>query len=95
LVVDDRHEQVLLRVHDSATDVWAAEALFDRSVTMYLAGGWWRFCRLHEIMAGHFIVFNYDGEQTITVTVFVETMCRHYYMPSLANIAVSSSSDNE
>jgi hypothetical protein len=30
--------------------------------TPYLASGWRRFCQRHEIMAGHFVVFNYDGE---------------------------------
>jgi hypothetical protein len=40
----------------------------------YMASGWRRFCQRHEIVAGHFVVFNYDGEHQITVSVFNETM---------------------
>jgi hypothetical protein len=54
-VVDDRHEQVLLRVRGGAIDMWTTEVLFDCSSMMYLASGWRRFCRVHEIMAGHFL----------------------------------------
>jgi hypothetical protein len=63
-VVEDWHEQVLLRVHGGATGVWTAEVLFNRTGTMYLASGWRRFFRVHEIMVGHFLNFNYDGEHT-------------------------------
>jgi hypothetical protein len=96
VVVDNRHDQVLLRVRGSATGVWTVEVLFDRIGTMYLASGWRRFCRVHEIMVCHFLFFNYDGEHTLTVTVFDETMClRHYTPASLANAAATSSSDDE
>jgi hypothetical protein len=45
-------------------------------------------------MAGNFLVFNYDGEHTLTITVFDETMCLcHYTHVALANTAASSSSD--
>jgi hypothetical protein len=33
-------------------------------------------------MVGHFVVFNYDGGHTLTVTVFNETMCRRHYFVS-------------
>jgi hypothetical protein len=57
---------------------------------MYLASGWKRFCHVHQIRAGHFLVFNYDRHYTLTVTVFVETMCRHHYTPTaLANAAMT------
>jgi hypothetical protein len=47
-------------------------------------------------MAGHFVVFNYDGDHQITVTVFDETMChRHYIAPARGKAAVSSSSFSE
>jgi hypothetical protein len=45
-------------------------------------------------MANHFLIFNYDGEHTLTVTVFDETMChRHYMSAALANAASSSSDE--
>jgi hypothetical protein len=59
-VVDVRTNQVLLRVRGGATGLWSAEHLFDRTGTPYLASGW-RFCQRHDIMAGHFLVFNYDA----------------------------------
>jgi hypothetical protein len=63
---------------------------------MYPASGWRRFCRVHQIRAGHFLVFNYDGEQTLTVTVFDKIICcRHYPPAALANTVVSSSSNNK
>jgi hypothetical protein len=43
-----------------ATGYWIAEVLVDRTGTRYLASGWRRFCRNHEIEAGHFFVFNYN-----------------------------------
>jgi hypothetical protein len=47
-------------------------------------------------MAGHFLVFNYDGDHQITVTVFDETMChRHYIAPARGKTVVSSSSEDD
>jgi hypothetical protein len=61
-----------------------------------VASEWKRFCQRHEIVAGHFILFNYDGEHQITVTVFDETMChRHYVATARGEAAVSSSSDED
>jgi hypothetical protein len=69
------------------------ELLFDRTGTPYMASGWRRFCQRHEIMAYHFLIFNYDGNHQIMVTVFNETMCRrHYVAPARGKAAVSSSS---
>jgi hypothetical protein len=84
-------------MHIGATDIWTAELLFDRTGTPYLASGWRRFCQRHKIMAGHFVVFTYDGDHQITIMVFDETMCRwHYVAPTDGKAAVSlSSKDNE
>jgi hypothetical protein len=61
---------------------------------MHHAIGWRRFHRVHQIRVGYFLVFNYDGEHTLTITVFDETMCHRHYTPAaLANATVSSSSD--
>jgi hypothetical protein len=47
-------------------------------------------------VAGHFIVFNYDGEHHITVSVFNETMChRHYVATARGKAAISSSSEDD
>jgi hypothetical protein len=43
----------------------------------------------------HFVIFNYDGEHQITVTVVDETMCRHYYVTTTRGKAAISSSDDE
>jgi hypothetical protein len=41
-------------------------------------------------VASHFIVFNYNGDHQITVTVFDETMCcRHYVAPARGKAAIS------
>jgi hypothetical protein len=72
------------------------ELLFDCTGTPYLASGWRRFCQRHEIMAGHFIVFNNDGEHQITITVFDENICRqHYVVTARSRATVSSSSDED
>jgi hypothetical protein len=55
------------------------EVLFDRYGEMYLATGWKKFAHVHEIEAGHFLVFRYDNEAMLAVSVFDETMCRHHY----------------
>jgi hypothetical protein len=95
-VVDVRMNQVMLRVRGSATGLWTVELLFDCIGTPYLASGWWRFCQWHKIMAGHFIVFNYDGEHQITVSAFDETMChRHYVATARGKAAVSSSFEDD
>jgi hypothetical protein len=97
-VVDVRTNRVLLRVSGGATGLWIAKLLFDHTGTPYLASGRRRFCQRHEIVAGHFLVFNYDGDHQITVTVFDETMCcRHYVAPahSKATISPSSSEDDQ
>jgi hypothetical protein len=47
-------------------------------------------------MAVHFVVFNYDGDHQIMVTVFDETMYRqHYVAPTRGKAAVSSSSSKD
>jgi hypothetical protein len=96
-VIDVSTNQVLLRMPSGATGLWIAELHFDRTGTPYLDSGWRRFCQQHEIVAGHFVVFNYDDDHQITVTVFDETMCRrHNIAPARGKAAISSSSeDNE
>jgi hypothetical protein len=95
-VVDEKMNQVLLRVRGGATGYWTAEVLYDHSGTPYLASGWRRFCRVHEIVAGHFVVFNYDDKHTLTVTVFDDTMChRHYVAPARGKAATTSSSEDD
>jgi hypothetical protein len=90
-VVDVTTNQVHLRVRGGATGYWTAAALFDRFGEIFLAKGWKRFCRMHKIEAGHFLVFNYDGDHIITISVFDESMCRRHYNAA----AQYSSSDNE
>jgi hypothetical protein len=46
-------------------------------------------------VAGHFVVFNYDGEHQITVSVFDLTMCRRHYVATARGKAVVSSSSSE
>jgi hypothetical protein len=82
-------------VRGGATDLWTAELLFYRTGTPYMANGWRRFCQRHEIMAGHLVVFNYDGDHQITVTVFDETMCRWHYVATARRKATVSSSSSE
>jgi hypothetical protein len=93
-MVDERMNQALLRVCSGAIGLWTAEVL--RTGTPYLANGWRRFCQRHEIVAGHFLVFNYDSGHQIMVTVFDETMChRHYVAPARGKAAVSSSFEDD
>jgi hypothetical protein len=41
---------------------------------------------VHQIWAGHFLVFNYDGKYMLTVSVVDETMCHRQYTDApLAN----------
>jgi hypothetical protein len=83
-------------VRDGATGVWTTEVLFGRSGMMYLTSDRKRFCRVHQIRDGHFLVFNYDGQYTLTVTVLDETMCHRHYTPTVhANATNDSSSDDE
>jgi hypothetical protein len=90
MVADEREEQVLLRV---CGGMWTAEVPFNRSGVIYLASGWKRFYCVHQIRAMHFLVFNYDGQFTLNITVFDKTMCcRHYTLATLANATNNSSS---
>jgi hypothetical protein len=78
-------------VSGGATSLWSTEILFDRTGTPYLVSGWRRFCQRHEIVASHFLIFNYDGDHQIMVTVFDETMYhRHYVELARAKTVVSS-----
>jgi hypothetical protein len=83
------------RVRGGTTGLWIVELLFDGTDTPYLASGWRRFCQRHEIVAGHFVIFNYDGEHQITVTVFDETMCHRHYVAAACGKAAFSSDDDE
>jgi hypothetical protein len=85
----------VLRVHSGATGLWTVELLFDRTGTPYLANGWRRFCQRHEIVVGHFVVLNYDGEHQIMVSVFNQTMCRRHYVAAARGKAVVSSSSED
>jgi hypothetical protein len=51
-VVDDQEDQVLLGVHGGVTGVWTTKVFFDHSGMMYLASGWRRFRRVHQIGPG-------------------------------------------
>jgi hypothetical protein len=66
-VVDVRMNQVVLRVRGGATSICPTELLFNRTGMPDLASGWRRFCQRHDIMAGHLLVFNFDGDHQITV----------------------------
>jgi hypothetical protein len=91
-----RTNQVLLRVRGGATSIWPTELLFNRTGMLYLANGWWRFCQRHSIVAGNLLVFNFDGDHQITVTVFDEDMCRRQYVaPAHGKPGVSSSDDDK
>jgi hypothetical protein len=60
------------------------------------ASGWRRFCQRHDIVAGHLLVFNFDGDHQITVIVFDEDMCRRQYVaPARGKPIVSSSDEDE
>jgi hypothetical protein len=79
-VVDVRTNQVLLWVRHTDTP--------------YLASGLRRFCQRHDIVDGHFLVLNFDGDHQIMVTVFDEDMCRRQYVaPTRGKPNVSSSTD--
>jgi hypothetical protein len=93
-VVDVNTNQVVLRVRGGATGIWSVELLFDRTGTPYLESGWRRFCERHEIVPGHFVVFNYDGEHQITVSVFDQTMRRRHYNAIARGKAIVSSSSS-
>jgi hypothetical protein len=82
----------VLRVRGGATGIWPIELLYDRTSMPYLASGWRRFCQRRRIMAGHLLVFNFDGDHQIMVTVFDEDMYRWQYIaPARGKPAVSSS----
>jgi hypothetical protein len=85
----------VLRVHGGAAGLWTVELLFDRTSTPYLANGWRRFYQRHEIVADHFVVFNYDGEHQIMVSVFDQTMCHRHYIATARSKAVISSTSFE
>jgi hypothetical protein len=44
---------------------------------------------------GHFLVFNYDDDHQITVTVFDETTCRQHYVALARGKAAASSSSED
>jgi hypothetical protein len=46
-------------------------------------------------VAGHFVVFNYDGEHQIMVSVLDQTMCRWHHVAAARGKAVVSSSDDD
>jgi hypothetical protein len=46
-------------------------------------------------VAGHFVVFNYDGEHQITVSIFDEIMYRRHYVATTRGKAAISSSSSE
>jgi hypothetical protein len=52
------------------TSLWTVEMLYDHFGEMYLPTGWKKFERVHQIKAKHFLVFNYDGEAMLNVSVF-------------------------
>jgi hypothetical protein len=60
----------------------------------FLASEWRRFCQRQEIVAGHFLVFNYDGGHQHIVMVFDDTMCRRHYVASARGKAATSSSSS-
>jgi hypothetical protein len=93
-MVDVRTNQVVLRVRGGATGIWPTNLLYDHTGTPYLASRWRMFGQRHGIVPGHLVVFNFDGDHQITVTVFDDDMCRREYAASArGKPAVSSSSD--
>ncbi|KAK1613270.1 hypothetical protein QYE76_036945 [Lolium multiflorum] len=59
--------------------LWPSEVMFDGEGQMFLHNGWRCFARSHDIEAGHFVVFKYDGHNDFSVKVLDGTMCRRHY----------------
>jgi hypothetical protein len=71
--------EVTLREASGGRHLWDVEVLFDGEGRMYLDRGWERFARAHDLGLGNFLVFSYDGDAVLTVTVFDGSMCRRHY----------------
>jgi hypothetical protein len=94
-VVDVRTNQVMMRVCGGATGTWPMKLLYDRTGTLCLASRWRRFCQRHGVMPGYLVVFNFNSDHQITVTIFDDDMCRREYTaPARGKPALSSSSSD-
>ncbi|OEL30487.1 B3 domain-containing protein [Dichanthelium oligosanthes] len=61
--------------------LWDVEVFTDeKSGDMYLARGWTKFARAHDLRDGDLLIFRYDGTAALTVTVFDRSTCRKQYV---------------
>nr|CAB3496691.1 unnamed protein product [Digitaria exilis] len=78
---DRRH--LKLRLAGEGMPLWDVEVFADeRRGDMYLAEGWKKFARAHDLRDGYVLVFRFDdgAAATLAVTVFDRTTCRKVYV---------------
>ncbi|CAL4938216.1 unnamed protein product [Urochloa decumbens] len=74
-----------LRLAGAGMPLWDVEVFADeKRGDMYLAQGWKKFARAHDLRDGYLLVFRYDDSAgagaTLTLTVFDRTTCRKPYV---------------
>ncbi|CAN6290245.1 unnamed protein product [Urochloa humidicola] len=78
-----------LRLAGAGMPLWDVEVFADeKRGEMYLAQGWKKFARAHDLRDGYLLVFRYDdggaAGATLTLTVFDRTTCRKPYVHAAA-----------
>lgn len=78
-----------LRLAGSGMPLWDVEIFADeKRGDMYLAQGWKKFARAHDLRDGYVLVFHYDGgAATLAVTVFDRSTCRKQYVHADVDVA--------
>lgn len=74
---------------------WTVDVLYDGEGVMYLDRGWEQFARAHSLEQGHFLNFEFNGEDTLTVKVFDGTTCHRHYNVKSSDEDEWSSTDDE
>ncbi|KAM0899137.1 hypothetical protein ACQ4PT_021444 [Festuca glaucescens] len=58
---------------------WPVEVLFDRQRKMYLDAGFEKFFRTNSLEVGCLLVYRYEGNDDMHVSVFDDSSCRRHY----------------
>ncbi|RCV45942.1 hypothetical protein SEVIR_9G497500v4 [Setaria viridis] len=71
-----------LRLAGAGMPLWDVEVFADeKRGDVYLAQGWKKFARAHDLRDGYVLVFRYDGgAATLAITVFDRSTCRKQYV---------------
>ena len=86
-----------LKMEDCENGSWAVKTAVSAGGNLYLGQGWKSFAQAYKLEQGHFLCFEFDGDNGFFIKIFDGTLCRRDALvysddkPESSSAAASSS----